>query len=83
MEIGTIQIGLVLVDLRSSTKAEEPAPKSILSMSQFDSAQSFEVDAWKQFKSGKFDEAIKLFNQAIISKGTLIADAVSLFVGRR
>jgi hypothetical protein len=42
-----------------------------------------ELEAWKHFKSGKYDEAIQLFNDAIASHGSLVVDAVSAFVGRR
>ncbi len=52
-------------------------------MSQFEEAKEIERDAWKHFKSGKFDDAIRTFTKGIIFYGTDLLEAVSLFAGRR
>lgn len=50
---------------------------------QFEEVKQIERDAWKHFKSGKYDDAIHAFTKGIILYGTDLVEAVSLFAGRR
>jgi tetratricopeptide (TPR) repeat protein len=56
---------------------------ALLTMSQFEELKQLEIDAWKCFKSGKYDDAVKMFTKAIIFLGTDLIEAVPLFAGRR